>query len=221
MFSSPKARASTASESSPSGLCMKKPTKRCGLCATASATDRASPGALAISATRETWCLSSSAIQRSPSSVGVPGASHCSRRAIASAPPPSGAVSSRKWEEKKWQWASFSIVSDVRDAGAVCDPGVLEGDHLYRHFRRRHSQPGDARFEIKTFGPRRTRVDDESRSEPLDERLVRVAVDNYIRFVAREQLVGRRASELVAMADVDRSTVDLEIERCRQARLTG
>ena len=94
-------RSSIASESRPVGLCMKKPTKRCGWCATASATDTASPGMLAISAARETPWRSSSAIQRSPSSVGVPGGSQWSLAAISSPLPASGASSSRKRDEKK------------------------------------------------------------------------------------------------------------------------
>src|SRR5829696_5230668 len=64
---------------------------------------------LAINAARETPFRSSSMTQRSPSSVAVPGASHPSRDAIASAPPASGARSSRNRDEKKWMWASLII----------------------------------------------------------------------------------------------------------------
>ena len=92
---------------------MKNPTKPRGNFATAVATDASSPGTLAMSTARCTWCRSISVIQRSASASGVPGASHPSAAGTATAgsasnrPPASRASVSKKRGEKKWQWTSF------------------------------------------------------------------------------------------------------------------
>ena len=87
--------------------------------ATAAATLASSPGMLAISPTRATRCWSSSAIQRSASASGSPGASHPSAWPTSSAlAARSGHFSrpsaSKKRFEKKWQWASFRVKTRTR-----------------------------------------------------------------------------------------------------------
>ena len=81
---------------------MKKPTKRDGWRSTATATESASPGRLAISAARDTPFLSSSATQRSASASVDTGSSN-PIPATASFVAPSAA---KKPGEKKWMCAS-------------------------------------------------------------------------------------------------------------------
>src|SRR5262245_15694645 len=95
---------------------MKKPTKRVGCRDTAAATDASSPGTLAIRADRATPLASSSCAQRSASTSGDPGSSHCSSRqsdSTVSLRPRWRESVEKNWLEKKWQWLSLSIVHFV------------------------------------------------------------------------------------------------------------
>src|SRR4051812_5805711 len=95
----------------------------------------------------------------------------------------------------------------------------LEAYYLCRDVSVVHRQTCHAGFQVETPRPRGAGVQHEPVPCAFHERLVRVAVDNDIRFVAREQLVGCGASELVPVADVDGAPLEGQVDRRGETRL--
>ena len=80
--------------------------------------------------------------------------------------------------------------------------------------------PRNAWLKVEPPRPGCPRVHDDPGTPPFDQRLVRVAEHNYIRFVAREQLVWSRCAQLVAVAHMDGRATELQIEALCKTGLT-
>src|SRR6476646_7600430 len=114
---SPNARVARSAASGAAAFSAKNPTNLAGWRLTAAATDSSSPGMLPISAARETWLRSSSAIHRSASDSVGPGASIAS--SVATSEPDTGRVpltfslpsASKNRFERKWQWPSLTFIA--------------------------------------------------------------------------------------------------------------
>ena len=76
-------------------------------------------------------------------------------------------------------------------------------------------------FKLKRRGPAAPGLTTRRLAGPLDQRLMSMAEDDDVRRVARQQFFRRRAAELVAMADVDGKTFDVDREAASQTRIAG
>src|SRR3954468_17694148 len=97
----------------------------------------------------------------------------------------------------------------------------LKADHLCHNFSVFQGQSRDAWFLVDASRRGGDGVQHEAASGMLDERFVRVAEDNYIRFVAGEQLAGRGTAKLVTVADVDGAALDVKVDRRGETLLSS
>ena len=157
-----------------------------------------------------------------PSSAGVPGAvpfqpARRSRRRRQE----SGASSSRKRDEKKWQWVSLIMVED-RGRGSRTESEASES--LQPHGSPPRPAPwftvilATLGFKSKRRGPAAPGSRPAGGPTRSIERFVRVAENDDVGSVAREQLFGCRSADLVAVADVDRYALDLDEQAAVEAR---
>src|SRR5688572_2777413 len=82
-------------------------------------------------------------------------------------------------------------------------------------------QDGDAGLQVEAAGAGSTRVHDQRAARALDQRLVRMAVDDDVGAVGGEKPGRRRAPELVAVADVHVQALERQVDARREAWLAG
>src|SRR5688500_7690278 len=83
-----------------------------------------------------------------------------------------------------------------------------------------HSHPCHARLQVETLRAGRAGIDDQSWAGTLHQRLVSMPKDDDILSVACQKPFGCRTTELVAVADVDGHTLDVELLSRFESRLT-